>query len=409
MPEGGPALFGPPSFSFMSPLDPANWPPLKMVECADALAEAVACWRAEGIVGIDTESNSFFAYRDRLCLLQASTHDQDWIVDPIALGEDLQLINPLLEDPGIVKIFHSAEYDLMLLKQDLGVEMRGLFDTQVAMTLLSYERTGLAHLLETEYGIKVSKKEQRSNWGLRPLSAQQLRYARTDTHFLVDLRQRLLSELESHNMLSAATGEFGRLETEILQPREPDLDGWKRMKKARGLDGAAKARLRELFRWREQTADQQDRPVFRVMANETLIELAAEPPHDLRDLSARKGVGWSRGKRIGDEVLAALGRAKGQVVEAERVARVDPAERRRRRVLRDNLEALRNWRKTMARELDLPSERLLHRRHLEQIAQQLPRTRDDLLRTVSLNDWQREHLEDSLLTALAALPDPETT
>jgi ribonuclease D len=386
--------------------DPSRWPKAKLIETPDALHGCIKEWENMEVLGLDSESNSFFAYRDRLCLLQVTANGVDYLVDPLTLGDELKALNPLLADPKVVKIFHAAEYDLMLLRQDLGADVRGLFDTQVAMTLLSYQRTGLAHLLEESYGLQVSKKEQRSNWGQRPLTQSQQDYARTDTHYLPDLYLRLQAELIDKDMMVVAKGEFQRLEIEVLEPRKMNLEGWTKMKQARRLDGAAKARLRELFQWREKTAERIDKPTFRVLANETLIELAAQPPEDMRSLAARRGMGWPKAKRVGEEVLKALGRAEGKVVENPAVTKVDPVERRRRRLRRENYESLRGWRKNTAEDLGLPSERLIHRRHLEEIAKRLPRTREDLLRTVSLNDWQRQNLEESLLELLAALPDP---
>jgi len=76
-------------------------------------------------------------------------------------------------------------------------------------------------------------------------------------------------------------------------------------------------------------------------------------------------------------------------------------------VQRENMDALRDWRKRAARELDLPSERLMHRRHLEAIGKALPQNSEELMKVVPLNDWQRENLETSLLAALEQLPDPE--
>ena len=98
--------------------------------------------------------------------------------------------------------------------------------------------------------------------------------------------------------------------------------------------------------------------------------------------------------------------AKGKRIE-NNVPKVSPEERRRRKVRRENMDALRDWRKKAARELELPSERLMHRRHLEAIGKALPRTREELLAVVPLNDWQRESFESSLLEALESLPDPE--
>ena len=157
---------------------PADWPPVRTIKTPSELAVALQEWNNAGIIGVDTESNSFYAYTDKLCLVQVTAGEIDYIVDPIALGEDLKAFNDILADPAFIKIFHAAEFDLMLLKKDLGVEMKGLFDTQVAMTLLQHEKTGLAALIDAYYGIKLSKKEQRSNWGKRPLSEAQLAYAR---------------------------------------------------------------------------------------------------------------------------------------------------------------------------------------------------------------------------------------
>jgi ribonuclease D len=129
----------------------------------------------------------------------------------------------------------------------------------------------------------------------------------------------------------------------------------------------------------------------------------------MKELADRKGVGWKVAKRHGDEILAALKEAQGKVVEENPVEKLDRAERQKRRLYRENREALKNWRKKQASALELPSERLMHRRHLEEIARVLPATREDLLRTVSLNDWQRENLEDSLLDLLATLPRPQSS
>ncbi len=386
---------------------PQDWSPVGWIETPAELTAALEVWEKASVIGIDTESNSFHAYTDRLCLLQVTVKDEDWIVDPLALGEDLQRINPLLANPDIVKVLHAAEYDLMLLKKDLGAKMFGLFDSQVAITLLGYEKTGLAFLLESCCGITSSKKEQRSDWGARPLTQSQLDYARTDTHFLPGLHTQLVAELEEKKLFAAAEGEFRRLEREVLEPKPPDLDRWRRLKGASRLDPVAAARLRALFAWREGLACEMDRPLFRVMSNETLLDLAANPPRTLKDFSGRRGVGWNRGRKMADSMFAALESAKGERVEARQEAPVDPAERRRRKLLRANQDRLRQWRKNKAVELGLPSERLMHRRHLEEIGKKLPLTSEALLRIVPLTDWQRENLESSLLDCLAALPHPE--
>jgi len=339
-------------------------------------------------------------------LLQISANGEDWIVDPIVMGEDLKAIAPLLADPAVIKIFHAAEFDLMILKKDLDVEVRGLFDTQVAMTLLRHEKTGLAALIQAYYGMELSKKEQRSNWGYRPLSEEQISYARIDTHFLVDLHGRLTAELLAADMMAAAEGEFFRQETEILVAGAPDPERYRKMKAARGMDPESLARLKEVFFWREKVAEQRDVPLFRVLANQGMLDIALQAPSNIKELADIKGMGWKQAKRYGEDILAALAKAHGKRIEIN-VPKVTPEERRRRRVLRENLDEMRDWRKSVARELDLPSERLMHRRHLEAICRARPHTSAELNAVVQLNDWQRENFESSLLAKLVQLPDPE--
>jgi len=383
-----------------------SWPPVRWVADVATLDRALERWRAVPALGIDTEANSFHAYRERLCLLQVSDGIDDWLVDPIALGDELKRLAPLFADPAVVKIFHAAEYDLLLLRRELGIEVHGLFDTQVAMTLLKHKQTGLAALLHDMYGIELSKKEQRSDWGRRPLTDSQLAYARVDVHFLPELHTRLSSELAAAGVGGHAGHEYQRLERQVIQPKPPDPQRWRKLKGVRGLDPEASARVEALFQWRDKTAESRDVPVFRVLSNEGLVALAIDPPADQKSLASMPGLGWNAARRIGPAILEVLESARGRRVETLVVPRLSPEDRQRRQVQRDNLEALRRWRTNRAVELDLPSERLMHRSAVEELARALPRDAQSLASVVNLNDWQREHLEASLLEVLQSLPDP---
>ena len=384
---------------------PSDWPDAIMVTDAESLAQAIDIWTAAGIIGVDTEANSFFAYHERLCLMQVSTDRQDWIIDPFALGDDMQLMSPLLSNPDIIKIFHAAEFDLMIIKKDMGVEVKGIFDTQVAMTFLRHQKTGLAALIESYYGIKLSKDEQRSNWGERPLSDKQIAYARIDTHFLVDVYGKLIPELEEKNMMGAAYGEFDRQTSDILMPATANPDRYLKLKGAKTLNPSQLAKLKALFEWREEGASKRDVPPFKVMSNPGLIGIAEVNPRTTKELAEIKGVGWKIAKRAGDKIFNLLGVVEGQTIDLQ-VKKVSKEERVARQIRRDNTDALKAWRTAAASDLDLPSERLIHRRQLEQIAAALPVTSEELNKVVQLNDWQREQFEASLLSTLESLPRP---
>ena len=384
---------------------PSDWSDVIMVTDAESLAQAIDIWTAAGIIGVDTEANSFFAYHERLCLMQVSTDRQDWIIDPFALGDDMQIMSPLLANPDIIKIFHAAEFDLMIIKKDMGVEVKGIFDTQVAMTFLRHQKTGLAALIESYYGIKLSKDEQRSNWGERPLSDKQIAYARIDTHFLVDVYGKLIPELEEKNMMGAAYGEFDRQMSDILMPATANPDRYLKLKGAKTLNPSQLAKLKALFEWREEGASKRDVPPFKVMSNPGLIGIAEVNPRTTKELAEIKGVGWKIAKRAGDKIFNLLGVVEGQTIDLQ-VKKISKEERLARQIRRDNTDALKAWRTAAAGELDLPSERLIHRRQLEQIAAVLPVTSEELNKVVQLNDWQREQFEASLLSTLESLPRP---
>jgi len=164
-------------------------------------------------IAVDTESNPLFAYRERLCLIQMSTPQYDCIVDPLAI-DDLDPLVPVFADPGILKVFHDAEFDVLMLKRTHAFEVSGIFDTKVAVTSLGYATIGLAPLLKTFYGVTLDKKLQRSDWGKRPLTEEQLDYASKDTYYLLRLAEKLRKELHQKGGLNSleVAAECRRLE-----------------------------------------------------------------------------------------------------------------------------------------------------------------------------------------------------
>src|SRR4249920_2865591 len=162
------------------------------------------------IVAVDTESNSLHAYRERVCLIQFSTLASDYIVDPIRLA-DLGSLAPFFANRDQQKVFHAAEYDLICLRRDYDFEFANIFDTMSAARTLGWPQVGLAAILDTRFGVTMNKKYQRADWGHRPLTAEQLNYARLDTHYLGALRDLQLRALGESGCWPEAHEEFARL------------------------------------------------------------------------------------------------------------------------------------------------------------------------------------------------------
>jgi ribonuclease D len=261
-------------------------------------------------LAVDSESNSYFAYRPRICLIQISANNKDFILDPLTL-KDLTGLGRILSDPSIEKILHAAENDLIGFKRDYRFQVTNIFDTSVACRLLGRKRLGLARILSEDFGITMDKKYQRCNWEKRPLNPEQLYYAQQDTRFLLKLRDQLHGQLIESNLWHQAKKEFARLEMiRVKPPRDWDPDGYLRLKGAQKLSKTSSRVLKELFSYREHLARKTNKAPFRIMNNEVMVRLASETPDNKHDLLRTKGLPSRFRGRGSTHLLRVINRAK---------------------------------------------------------------------------------------------------
>jgi ribonuclease D len=281
----------------------AHVPPPTLVASAAALADLVARLRDEPAVAFDTESNSFHVYRERVCLLQVSTRTGDWIVDPLAV--DPAPLGAVLCD-GRETVLHGADYDVRCLRREWGWQLPRLFDTMAAARRLGRSALGLSALVEHQFGVRLSKTFQRADWGRRPLAPEQLTYAALDTHYLLAIRDVLAAELASRGLAEEARREFERIALARAHERVFDPEGWRRLKGARDLDVPGRAVLRALWIAREDRARAEDRPPFKVLGEQAMLEVARRRPETDADLARIPGVTPSVLRRMGPAVRAAI-------------------------------------------------------------------------------------------------------
>jgi ribonuclease D len=176
----------------------------------------------------------------------------------------------------------------------------------IAARRLGRAGLGLSALVAQHFGVSLSKASQRSDWGRRPLSAAQLAYAALDTHFLLPLAEGLRTELAAAGQADAATREFDRIAAAEPRERVFDPEGWRRLKGARELDAAGKAVLRALWIAREAKAAEADRPPFKVLAEQAMLELARRRPEAPEALAQVPGLSPQVLRRMGDAIREAL-------------------------------------------------------------------------------------------------------
>ena len=330
----------------------------------------VAELSAQPRIAVDTESNSLHAYRERVCLLQFSTPKNDYVLDPFALA-DLSALSPIFKNPKIEKIFHAAEYDLVCLKRDFGFEFANLFDTMQASRVLGYQFVGLDNILLEKFQIKMDKRHQKADWGARPLNPAQIDYARLDTHYLLELRDLLETELREKGRFELALEDFARA-CIVDEPKEkPNGSSWKRFSTRKDITPRELTILYELCCRRDAIAEKMDRPPFKVINDTLLLEIARKLPEKDVDLA---GIGLSpRQIRLwGGELLAAIQRgAEAPLLKPKQPPRPSDAALKR-------LEKLKNWRKKIAQDLKVESDIILPKTYMNVFAENPPKNIQDI-------------------------------
>jgi ribonuclease D len=353
---------------------------------------------AEPLLAIDTEAASFHRHKDRVYLLQISSRTETAVVDPLAV-DSLAPLGDVLADPRVEVVFHDADYDLRLLRQEYGLNASNLFDTRVAAQLLNEPGVGLAALLEKYLEVHLDKRYQRADWSARPLSPEMLEYAAADTHHLPQLRDILRDRLSQMGRLEWAEEEFALLAGVRWSAPANDEPPYLRMKGAKALDGRSLAVLRELFQWRDELAQRTDRAAFRILNNEPMLVMAKSPPSDLAALKEVRGIGPEQAERRGKDILAAVRR--GLAIPERELPRIPrPARRAQDPAYEARLERLKTVRNQLALRYDLTPGVLCSNGTLDAIARVNPSSLGDMSAIRELRRWQLNEFGSDLLAAL---------
>ncbi|MDH5759632.1 MAG: HRDC domain-containing protein [Gemmatimonadota bacterium] len=354
-------------------------------------------------LALDCEAAGFHRYSDALCLVQVTVEDETFLVDPFEVDAGPAMRGPL-EDPDVEVVMHGADFDLRLLQRDVGITLRGLFDTQVAALLLGAPGLGLAALLESRLGVTLSKKYQRADWATRPLTDGMLEYAASDTRHLLELADLLSADLDDRGRSHWAEEECRAME-DASERRSPDgeVDPVTRVKGAAKLTPRQVAALRVALEWRDGVARERDRAVFRVVGDPPLLEAVLLHPRDARELSEVKGFpgGLARGGE-GQDLLTRLRKVadlpEEELVGFPRIRNRGPG--RPPPEVEELVDRLKGVRNACAEELGLQRGAFISNSVLQTMALRHPVTPEDLADVEGLRRWHREVAADRLLTVL---------
>ena len=364
------------------------------------LGEAVDMALTENEIAVDLEADSMYHFRERVCLIQMAFQNRIVIIDPLTIP-DMSPLKALFHDPNIKKVLHGADYDVRSLYRDFGIDIRNLFDTQIACRFLGIQEAGLDTVLKKRFNLKLNKKYRKKDWSKRPLPENMVAYAAGDVSYLLPLAHQLEYELSDLQRLSWVQEE-SELLSQVRPPNENNEPLFLKFKGAGRFHPRGLAVLEALLQSRRKIAERKDRPLFKIIGNDAILKIAKARPTTLKRLEGTNALSAKQIGMFGEELTRSVKEAMAIPADClpEYPRRRPPAQKPKvpRRV-----QAIRTWRDKQAEEINLDPAILCNKALMTAIAIRNPRRMGDLDDIPDMRNWQREVFGKEILTVLRKL------
>lgn len=335
-------------------------------------------------LALDLEADSLHHYREKVCLVQLSSRDKTWVIDPLKITSLAPLGN-LVAKPSLLAVFHGGDYDIRSLHRDFGITVARMFDTMIAAQFLGETEFGLAALLKAHFGVELDKRFQKADWSRRPLTPEMADYASEDTVHLLPLADLLTGRLK----------ELGRqcwVEEEcalVAGNRMTEKSGTPLFMNCKGagkLDRRGLAVLEELLQFRDQQARAADRPPFKIISSESLLYIAEKKTDQVQNLNKVPGITPRLVERYGAKLISAVNRAMslpGEELPVYPRSRIEQSAGSKKR-----LALLKSWREERSKSVGLSSGLFAPNWLLERIAEHSPDSVEKLQEIPGVRRWQ---------------------
>ncbi len=285
-------------------------------ESLEKFCAALHAQDAGSFIAIDTEFVRVRTYWPRLCLVQIAGSARVGLIDTVSINNiDLAPLFAVLQDPNLIKVFHSGYQDLEIFYQLTQSIPAPIFDTQVAAMVCGFgDSVGYNSLADRICHVKLDKSCQFTNWAHRPLSSKQIDYATKDVTYLRTIYSHLNARLEN-------SGRRGWIEEEMAKLCNPvsytiNLDNvWQRIKNSKA-NPRFLARLQAVAKVRELFAQEKNKVRHHVVSDQILLDIANNPPQKIEGLvkidGLSSGVAHSR---LGQALWESLTQAEALPIE----------------------------------------------------------------------------------------------
>lgn len=355
------------------------------------LLTALTALRSAQTAALDMEADSFHHYRPKVCLIQLTLDQSNYIVDPLADIEIREFLAVLSEKQLII---HDAGYDLRMLYGDFGFVPNGaVFDTMLAAGLAGMKNVGLSAMIHEVLGTPTAKHHQKADWSRRPLPDYLLEYAAEDTACLPRIKAYLEAKLEQLGRLGWHEESCRNAVRLALATKEPPVeeDQW-RIKSSGMLKPREMTFLRQLWNWREEIARKTNIAPFMIVRNEDLMKLSVWGAHRRKPIDQETELPAHLSRRYGKSLIAELAHAQNLLPEEwPSPKRSDPTKKlpeKTRRIV----NTLKAECEKIAQQHNLPLNLIASRQSLTRIVLNHAVTMEQISEKEILLNWQAELL-----------------
>lgn len=250
--------------------------PCSFIDSESELFDVAERLKKASEIAVDLENHSVRSFQGFTCLIQISTRREDYVIDALALRQYIhRALAPLFADDETVKVMHGADKDVQWLERDFGIYVVNMFDTGQAARVLKFPSAALSYLLARFCSAANTdkKKFQLADWRKRPLPEDMYKYARSDTHYLLYICDRLKLELAKKQLLPKVWERSAM----VAQKRhskirhDPEIPRQLAAKYGLGFDQHQMRLLEELYGWRDRKAREKDESLNYVAPVPTLF------------------------------------------------------------------------------------------------------------------------------------------
>jgi ribonuclease D len=372
----------------------------QIVDTATGLEEAVATLEKEKAIAVDLEADSMYHFKEKVCLIQLASEKISLVVDPLQI-KNFSILRPLFSNPDIKKIFHGADYDVRSFYRDFKIKINNLFDTELACRFLGIKETGLKAVLKMFFEINIDKKYQKKDWSKRPLPEEMIEYASKDVIYLLPLAKILIHKLEEIDRLSWAIDECNNLSKvrPALSDKEPLF---LKFKGAGRLKARSLAVLEALLQYRKSVAEKKDKPLFKIIGNDSIMKITTARPVTLRRLKGIKALSGRQIPMYGNDLIkvvaCALKMTEGELpVYPRNTAPSMPSG------VLERIKVLKSWRESKAMALDMDSGMLCNNALIAAIALKNPEDKKSMGTIKEMKNWQKTAFGREIITVLKSM------